>query len=72
MADIRAPLLMLIGEIDTYTTVEETHAMFALAGEPKALWIVAGLGHTGLHIHAPDLYRERVLGFLAGRLRRPG
>jgi fermentation-respiration switch protein FrsA (DUF1100 family) len=72
MADIRAPLLMLIGEIDTYTTVEETRAMFARAGEPKALWIVAGLGHTDLHIHAPDQYRERVLGFLSGRLRRPG
>ena len=72
MAGIRAPLLTIIGEIDTYTTVEETRAMFARAPEPKSLWIMDGAGHVDLQAHAPDQYRARVLDFLSGHLRRPG
>lgn len=71
MAQVRAPLLMLIGEIDTYTTVDETRAMFARAPEPKSLWIVDGAGHVDLHDYAPEAYRTRLLDFLSGHLRRP-
>jgi uncharacterized protein len=70
MAGIRAPVLMLTGEIDTYTTVAETRAMFARAPEPKSLWIVDGAGHVDIHDHAPEQYRTRVLDFLSRHLRR--
>jgi uncharacterized protein len=69
MAGIRAPLLMLIGALDTYTTVAETNAMLARAPEPKSLWIVDGAGHVDLHDHAPEPYRARVLDFLSRHLR---
>jgi uncharacterized protein len=69
---IRAPLLMLIGARDTYTTVAETTAMFARAPQPKSLWIVDGAGHVDLQAHAPEGYRARVLDFLSRHLRRPG
>jgi len=72
MAEIRAPLLMLIGARDTYTTVEETRAMFARAPEPKSLWIVDGAGHVDLHDHAPEQYRARLSDYLSHHLRRPG
>jgi len=69
MADVRAPLLMLIGALDTYTTVAETTAMFERAPEPRSLWVVEGAGHVDLQAHAPEPYRLRVLGFLSARLR---
>jgi uncharacterized protein len=72
MTNVRAPLLMLIGAVDTYTTVEETRAMLARAPEPKTLWIMDGAGHVDLQAHAPEQYRARVLDFLSGHLRRPG
>jgi uncharacterized protein len=71
MASVRAPLLMLIGARDTYTTVAETRAMFARAPEPKLLWIVDGAGHVDLHDHAPEQYRARLSDYLSRHLRRP-
>jgi fermentation-respiration switch protein FrsA (DUF1100 family) len=71
MANVRAPLLMLIGAVDTYTTVAETNAMFTRAPEPKSLWIVDGAGHVDLRDHAPEAYRARVFDFLSRHLRRP-
>jgi fermentation-respiration switch protein FrsA (DUF1100 family) len=71
MAKVRAPLLMLTGARDTYTTVAETSAMFARAPEPKSLWIIEGAGHVDLQSHAPEPY-GRVLGFLSRHLRRAG
>jgi uncharacterized protein len=70
MAKVRAPLLILIGAIDTYTTVAETSAMFARAPEPKSLWIVDGAGHVDLREHAPEPYRARLSDFLSRHLRR--
>jgi fermentation-respiration switch protein FrsA (DUF1100 family) len=70
MAKVRAPLLILIGAIDTYTTVAETNAMFARAPEPKSLWIVDNAGHVDLREYAPEPYRARLSDFLSRHLRR--
>jgi uncharacterized protein len=69
MTEVRAPLLMLIGACDTYTTVEETRAMFERAKGPKSLWIVDGAGHVDIEAHAGATYWSRMLQFLSARLR---
>lgn len=70
VAEIGAPVLMLVGTGDSRTTVAETGMMFARAREPKFLWLVEGAGHVDLEAFAPDEYRQRVLPFLLERLRR--
>lgn len=69
VASIGAPLLVVTGSLDLHTTLPETHRLFAAAREPKDLWVVEGAAHVNLHSYNPQAYEQRVLSFLAGRLR---
>lgn len=69
VAQAGAPVLMIGGTADNRTPAEETRAMFDRANAPKYLWLIQGAGHTDFELYAPELYRERVLGFLSGALR---
>jgi fermentation-respiration switch protein FrsA (DUF1100 family) len=62
------PVLLIFGEYE----VEDGRAreQFAAAGEPKALWIVPGLGHGGYIQTWPEEYEARVIGFFDEALLR--
>jgi CheY-like chemotaxis protein len=69
---LRAPLLLIAGADDPYTTLAESEALYAQARSPKSFWLIAGAGHEDLHAFAPEQYQWRVGGFLARLLRRDG
>jgi fermentation-respiration switch protein FrsA (DUF1100 family) len=64
-----APLLVMSGTADRYTTIAEAQSLFERAPEPKEFWAVPGGAHVDLAAYAPDAYRQHVLGFLARHLR---
>ena len=66
---IRAPLLLVAGEADRHTPLEESRALFAAAPEPKTVWVVPGAAHQNFHDFARAEYERRVLDFLARTLR---
>ncbi|HEY8476112.1 MAG TPA: alpha/beta hydrolase, partial [Chloroflexota bacterium] len=65
------PLLLIHGEDDRLFPVDE-HAvpLYRRAGEPRALWTVAGADHAAPYVVAPETYVERVRGFFDRSLGR--
>jgi hypothetical protein len=53
------PVFLIYGEYES----GEGKTMYALAEEPKELWIVPGSEHSGYAYVAPEEYRERVIAF---------
>ncbi len=65
IADIAPRAVLLIqGEHDEMAPALQARENFALAGEPKELWIVPGARHRGLRKAAGPEYDRRVLAFL--------
>jgi len=62
---IEAPLLLIAGDQDRHTRIEESRRLFDAAPEPKTLWIIQGASHEDLHHFTPREYEQRVLDFLA-------
>jgi fermentation-respiration switch protein FrsA (DUF1100 family) len=62
---IRTSLLLIAGDQDQHTRLEESQRLFQAAPEPKALWIIRGAAHQNFHRFAPVEYERRVLDFLA-------
>jgi pimeloyl-ACP methyl ester carboxylesterase len=58
------PWLMIHGEKDAYIMPDIARKLFALASEPKELWIVPKAKHNRCREVAPDQYLERVSAFL--------
>jgi fermentation-respiration switch protein FrsA (DUF1100 family) len=56
-------LLLIHGERDPYVSTAALNELFAVAGEPKELWIVPEAGHRQADKLRPDEYLERVVGF---------
>lgn len=48
------PLLVVTGTADRTVTPAMARELYAAAGEPKRLWLVAGAGHGGYDAVAPD------------------
>jgi fermentation-respiration switch protein FrsA (DUF1100 family) len=69
IGSIGAPLLLLSGTDDHYTTLAEAESLYAHAPPRKSFWAVAGAGHEDLHDFRPLEYERRVGGFLARCLR---
>jgi fermentation-respiration switch protein FrsA (DUF1100 family) len=67
--NIEAPLLLIAGERDRHATLEQSHALFDAAPEPKELWVVPGATHQDFHRLAPREYERRVRDFLNRTLR---
>lgn len=61
---VTAPVFVMAGTADRYTTIDESRALFARAPEPKEFWAVEGAAHVELVRYAPVEYRRRVLDFL--------
>ena len=70
MAQLAAPVLVAGGAEDRYTTQAVTEHMFAVAAEPKQLWVVPGAGHVDLYRFAPQAYEAQVFGFLSRYLQK--
>jgi len=65
MAQIGAPVLIVNGTQDGYTSIDDARALLAASSEPKELWAVEGAGHVDLHAFAKAQYEKRVGDFLA-------
>ena len=57
------PLLIIHGEADELTPVQNAYALYERAGEPKQLWVVPEVGHARVPEVEPRRYAERVGGF---------
>jgi fermentation-respiration switch protein FrsA (DUF1100 family) len=62
------PLLMIHGGADTYIKPEMAQALFAMAGDPKELWMVEGARHNQALKVAGQEYQQRVLDFFMTHL----
>jgi fermentation-respiration switch protein FrsA (DUF1100 family) len=62
---LRAPVLIIAGELDPRTRLDESRRLFAAALEPKELWVVAGAGHDDFHDTHVVGYEAHVRAFLA-------
>jgi uncharacterized protein len=70
VGSIHIPKLFIAGSADQYTTLEESRQMFALAVEPKAMWVVSGATHEDLCRFAGKEYEQRILEFFGQNLKR--
>ncbi|MBX6313570.1 MAG: alpha/beta fold hydrolase [Isosphaeraceae bacterium] len=57
------PWLAIHGGKDAYIGLEIARDLFALAKEPKDLWIVPGAKHNRCRETAPEAYRDRIVAF---------
>jgi dienelactone hydrolase len=57
------PVLFIYGEHDQANVRELSPGYYAAAGEPKALWEVAGASHTGAIDAHPRAYERRIIAF---------
>jgi fermentation-respiration switch protein FrsA (DUF1100 family) len=64
MTNVKGAVLIISGEKDRHTTVKETKEMFAMAKEPKELWLVEGKGHVDFSEALGEVYEAKVLDFL--------
>lgn len=64
------PILFIHGEKDSYLPVEQSRRLYALAAQPKALWIAPGARHNQAVIHHPEFYCGLTKGFFDRHLAR--
>ena len=60
---VGCPLLVLAGDRDYHTTIEETGRMYKAAKEPRQLQVFRGAEHEDLLRFDSQLYERTVLGF---------
>lgn len=61
---LKCPVLVLGGERDPYTTVEDIRALYSAAPDRKQLWVVPNAGHVDLYGAAGPNYEEHLTQFL--------
>lgn len=69
IALLNCPVLVSSGQLDPYTTDEDTHALYAAAKGRKQLWLLPAAGHVDLYGAAGRNYEERVIAFIKGSAR---
>jgi uncharacterized protein len=62
------PVLLIHGLDDRLYSHAHSEALYAAAGEPKALWLVPGAGHAGARARRPAEYQRRLLAFFRAAL----
>jgi fermentation-respiration switch protein FrsA (DUF1100 family) len=67
--EIRAPLLLIAGERDRRTTIEQSRVLFDAAPRPKDLWVLPNAAHQDFHHLSGQEYERRILDFLRRTLR---
>jgi len=63
------PVFIIHGERDGLIPVQNAYRLYAAAGEPKQLYILPGVSHSGFLQAAPVEYPRRILTFLDAYLR---
>ncbi len=58
------PILFIHGEKDSYLPMEQSLGLYALAPQPKHLWIAPGARHNQAVIRHPEDYARLTLSFL--------
>ncbi len=61
---LTCPVLVLSGQRDAYTTVDDTRALYSAAKDRKQLWLAPEAGHVDLYGAAGRAYEERLIAFL--------
>jgi fermentation-respiration switch protein FrsA (DUF1100 family) len=67
---LAVPKLLIAGDADRHTRLDESRAMYVAAGAGSRLWIVPGAQHVDLYRYAGDAYRQRVGDFLEATLQK--
>jgi pimeloyl-ACP methyl ester carboxylesterase len=57
------PMLFIHGERDSYLPVEQSRRLYALAPQPKYLWIAPDARHNQAVVRHPDAYRQITTAF---------
>ncbi len=57
------PILLIHGQRDSYIPVEQSKLLYALAPEPKELWVVPGAKHNQSTVVRPEEYANRTVRF---------
>lgn len=65
------PMLFIHGEKDSYLPVEQSRLLYALAPQPKHLWIAPGARHNQAVLLHPELYSRLTTGFFDRYLAEP-
>jgi len=63
--NVKAPVLIISGDKDRYTTISDSSRLFANAPAPKKLWAIERAGHTDFYKFSPEQYKHTVLAFLS-------
>jgi uncharacterized protein len=61
---LNCPVFVIGGSDDKRTILQDSHALFNAAPEPKYLWIVNRARHENFHKFARKAYEKRVLEFI--------
>jgi len=65
---VDCPVMVLAGDQDLHTPIEESQAMFDAAEEPKEMVVFGGAAHVDLLVYDPKLYETEVVQFLRAHL----
>ena len=57
------PIFFIHGEKDSYLPEEQSRMLYALAADPRELWIVPGARHNQAVIRQPERYAARTIAF---------
>jgi pimeloyl-ACP methyl ester carboxylesterase len=66
------PILFIHGEKDSYLPVEQSRKLYALAGQPKFLWVAPEARHNQAVIRHPEFYSDLTTRFFDRYLARTG
>lgn len=66
--DVDCPILLLAGQNDQHTTIQDSQDLFTAAEEPKQMEVFPKAEHVDLYRFMPELYEEKVLAFLSQHL----
>ncbi len=62
------PILFIHGENDSYLPVDQSRMLYALAGQPKWLWIAPDARHNQAVVRHPEQYERRTTAFFTRHL----
>jgi len=72
ISQLGAPVLILAGDHDRHTNIDESEEMYRRAKNPKFIWVVPNASHEDFYARIPSQYDEHVIGFLERYLENPG
>ena len=68
LSKVKGAVLLIAGEKDKHTTLQESKMMFKQLHEPKELWIVSNAKHVDFDALLGEEYKERVLRFFNSKI----